>query len=56
MEIGYTSLNQINFLGKFSNHIYEAHKNLRTKILNYFSYENASNNTHVSHKDRVAEL
>ena len=24
--------------------------------LNYFSYENASNNTHVSHKDKAAEL
>ena len=56
MQIGYTSLNQINFVVKCSNHIYEEQKNFRTKILNYFSYENASNNTHVSHKDKAAEL
>ena len=56
MQIGYISLNQINFVGKCSKHIYEAQKNLRTKILNYFSYENAFNNTHVSHKDKAAEL
>ena len=24
--------------------------------LNYFSYENTSNNAHVSHKDKAAEL
>ena len=56
MKIGYALLNEISFVGKYSNHIYEAQKSLRTKKLNYFSYENASNNTHVSHKDKAAEL
>ena len=56
MKIYYASLNEINFVRKCSNHIYEAQKNLSTKILNYFSYENASNNTHVSHKDKTVEL
>ena len=31
-------------------------KKLQNKKLNYFSNENASNNTHVSHKDKAAEL
>ena len=32
------------------------HKRTSEQKLNYFSYENASNNTHVSHKDKAAEL
>ena len=31
-------------------------KEPQNKKLNYFSYENASNNTNVSHKDKAAEL
>ena len=31
-------------------------KESQNKILNFFSYENASNNTQVSHKDKAAEL
>ena len=31
-------------------------KEPQNKKLKYFSYENASNNTHVSHKDKAAEL
>ena len=30
-------------------------KELQKKLI-YFSYENASNNTHVSHKDKAAKL
>ena len=56
MKIDYVSLNEINFVCKCSNHIYEALKNLRIKNLNYFLYENASNNTHVCHKDKAAKL
>ena len=37
--------------------IFMKHKRAsKQKSLNYFSYENASNNTHVSHKDKAAEL
>ena len=50
IEIGLASLNEIKLVDECSNSIYET-KKLRTKILNYFSYKNATNKIHISHQD-----